>query len=360
MVQPWRRLTLAAALNVTVGVGVVSAQTVFVKNAPPGSAVELVMNTDTVASATVGTGGDAKLVGKLSGSAAETGTDVRILVEVCVNLRRVLLVERGLQPPPQGACSRREIGGVFVLRRVTSLVVDVAGPNPMVWLRQGPVPGEWLGEGAARPARASLWRSSATGLALSGGLDIARFSNAVATSCGNVEQCAGTRSLGSFTVGAAYWFTRYLAAEASYLNLGDVIVNGGGGTFRFHSSLDTQVLNVVGKVGAPIGGARIYGLGGANYHRATLTTNQTVEDVTVIVDDAEVILPGGTQTFQLRTGGWGWLFGGGLEIWVARPLAIYAEAGYVALKGSDRDGGEGSINERVTYILAGARVHVGR
>lgn len=357
--QPWRRLTLAAALNVTVGVGVASAQTVIVKNAPPGSTVELVMNADTVGSATVSPGGDAKLSMKLSGSAGETGTDVRILVDVCANLRRVLLVERGLQPPPQD-CSRREIVGVFVLRRVTSLVVDVAGPNPMVWLRQGPVPREWLGEGSALPARASVWRSSATGLALFGGLDFARFSHAVATSCGNVEQCAGTRPLGSFTVGAAYWFTRYLAAEASYLKLGSVTVNGSGGTFRFNSSLDAQVLNVVGKVGAPIGGARIYGLGGANYHRATLSTNQTIDDVTLIVDDVEVTLPGGTQKFQLRTGGWGWLFGGGLEIWVARPLAVYAEAGYVALKGSDRDGGEGSINERVTYILAGARVHLGR
>ena len=358
--QPWRRLALAAAINVTVGVGVVSAQTVIVKNAPPGSPVELVMNADTVASATVSPGGEAKLVGKLTGSAAETGTDVRILVDVCVNLRRVLLVERGMQPLPQEACSRREIGGVFVVRRVTSLVVDVAGPNPVVWLRQGPVPREWLGEGSALPARASVWRSSATGPVLFGGLDVARFKNAVATSCGNVEQCAGTRSLGSFTVGAAYWFTRYLAAEASYLKLGDVTVNGSGGTFRFNSALDTEVLNVVGKVGAPIGGARIYGLGGANYHRATLTTNQTVDDVTIIVDDVEVTIPGGTQTFQLRTEGWGWLFGGGLEIWVARPFAIYVEAGYVALKGKDRDGGEGSINERVTYILAGARVHLGR
>jgi hypothetical protein len=360
MMQPWRRVTLAAALNVTVGVGVASAQTVIVKNAPPGSAVELVMNADTVGSATVSPGGEAKLTGKLAGSAAETGTDVRIYVDVCANLQRVLLVERGLQPPPQEACSRREIVGVFVLRRVTTLVVDVAGPNPMVWLRQGSVPKEWLGEGPARPARARVWRSSATGLALFGGGDFVRFSNAVATSCGNVEQCSGKRSLGSFTVGAAYWFTPYLAAEASYLKLGDVPVDGRGDTFRFNSSLDAQVLSVVGKVGAPIGGARIYGQGGANYHRATLSTNQTIDDVTVVVDDVEVTLPGGTQAFQLRTGGWGWLFGGGLEIWVARSFAIYAEAGYVALKGGDRDGGEGSINERVTYILAGARVHVGR
>jgi hypothetical protein len=357
MRQPWRRLTLAAALNVTVGVGVLSAQTVIVKNALPGSAVELVMNADRVASATAGPSGQARLTGKLS---AETETDVRILVDVCANLQRVLLVERGLQPLPQEACSRREISGVFVLRRATSLVVDVGGPNPMVWLRQGPVPREWLGEGSALPARASVWRSSARGLALFGGLDFARFSTAVATSCGNVEQCSGTRSLGSFTVGAAYWFTPYLAAEASYLKLGDVSVNGSGGTYRFNSSLDSRVLNVVGKVGAPIGGARIYGLAGASYHRATLSTNETIDDVTVFVDDVEVTLPGGTQAFELRTGGWGWLFGGGLEIWVARSFAIYAEGGYVALKGSDRDGGEGSINERVTYILAGARVHIGR
>jgi Outer membrane protein beta-barrel domain len=359
MRQPWRRLTLAAALNVTVGVGVVSAQTVIVKKAPPGSAVELVMNADTVASATAGPNGQARLTGKLSGSAAETGTDVRILVDVCANLERVLLVERGMQPLPQEACSRREIGGVFVLRRVTSLVVDVGGPNPMVWLRQGPVPNEWLGEGAAGFARPT-WSRSAKGLVLFGGGDFARFSNTVAISCGNVEQCSGRRSLSGFTVGAGYWLTPHLGAEASYLKPGDVIANGSGGTYRFSSSLDAQIFSVTGKVGAPIGLVRIYGLAGANYQRATLTTNETIDDVTVIIDETEVILPGGTQTFQLRTGGWGWVFGGGLEIWEARSFAIYMEGGYLALKGTDRDGGEASTNERVIYVLVGARVRIGR
>jgi len=357
MARPWRRLAFAAALCATAGVGVASAQTVIVKNAPPGSTVELVMNAVTVAAATVGPGGDAKLVGRLSGTAAEQGTDVRILVEVCVNVRRVLLVERGLQPPPLEACNRREIGGVFILRKVTSMVVDVGGPNPVVWLRQGSVPKEWLGAGGPTPPRA--WRTSAKGLVLFGGGDYTRFANAVAVSCGNVEQCSGKRYRGAFTVGAGYWFSEYFGVEGSYLKPADVTTDGTGSTYRFTGSLDTQTITVVGKIGAPIGPARLYGLAGASYDRATLTTTETIDDVTVIVDEVEVTLPGGTQTLQLKTGGWGWLFGGGLEVWVARKVAIYGEGGYIALKGGDRTGGEAQLNERVTYILAGVRVRLG-
>jgi hypothetical protein len=54
------------------------------------------------------------------------------------------------------------------------------------------------------------------------------------------------------------------------------------------------------------------------------------------------------------------LFGGGLEGWVTRSVAIYGEAGRAALKGNARDGGEGSIDSGLTFFFFGARVRIGR
>jgi len=361
MMEPWRPLALLAAFTVAVSVGVGTAQTVIVKNAPPGSPIELVLNAATIGSAVAAPAGEATLAVDLSKHVGRSETDANVYVDVCGNLRRVLLVERGLQPPPQGEnCSRREIPGLFLVRGVTTMVVDVAGAIPMMWLRQGPVPPEWLVQGQDRPSEAKPWGPLPAGLVLFGGGGFAKFSDAVALACGTVSPCTGNDSRVTYAVGAAYWFTRFLAAEATYVKPANVTANGSGDTFRFDSSLDARVLTVTGMVGVPLGPVRLYGQAGANYHRATSSTTETIDDVTVTLDDVTETIPGGTQTFEMKTAGWGWLFGGGLEAWVVPSLAIYAEAGRAALKGAARDGGEGAIDDRVTFMLIGARVHIGR
>lgn len=359
MTGPWRPLALAAALHVVAGVGVAAAQTVIVTNAPPGSTVELVLNAATIGSATADRTGNATLAVNLG----KAETDAHISVDVCKDLRRVLLMEQGQQPPPAGGgCDRREIAGLFLVRRVTTLVVSLAGPSPTLWLRQGPAPAEWLiqQEESERVRPARTWRPSPTGLVLFGGGGLVKIGQAVAVACGDLEQCAGNDVKGVYAAGAAYWINRYVAAEASYVKPATVTMNGGADTFRFNSAFEAHILTVTGKVGVPIGPVRVYGQVGMNYHRALFTTTQTNDDVTVTIDDVEQTIKGGTQTFELRTGGWGWVFGGGAEAWVTRRLAIYAEAGRARLKGSTLDDGEGGIDDRATFVLVGARVHIGR
>jgi len=125
-----------------------------------------------------------------------------------------------------------------------------------------------------------------------------------------------------------------------------------------YTALETNVVTLAGKIGAPVGPARIYGLAGATYHWATSTTTETIADQTVTVGDVTRTIPGGTQVFVVNTEGWGWLFGGGAEIWATPRFAIYGEFTRVYLKGGDADGGEGSLDERASMILAGARFRI--
>ena len=50
--------------------------------------------------------------------------------------------------------------------------------------------------------------------------------------------------------------------------------------------------------------------------------------------------------------------GGGVEAWVSRRAAIYGEIARAQIKGSPTGGGTGAINDRVTLVLIGARVHI--
>ena len=59
------------------------------------------------------------------------------------------------------------------------------------------------------------------------------------------------------------------------------------------------------------------------YHWTENTGTETIDDLTITVDNVQQTIPGGTQASLLQTEGWGWLFGGGGEVWhrpVDRPL----------------------------------------
>src|SRR6266568_7469782 len=100
--------TLAIAFAVSVGAGVASAQTVLVRNAPPGATVTIVMNDTALPAVTADSNGDARVALGLPSTATEA--DVHIYTESCGNDRRVLLVERGLQPPASTQpCDRRDV-----------------------------------------------------------------------------------------------------------------------------------------------------------------------------------------------------------------------------------------------------------
>ena len=325
----------AVALSVCVGAVVAEAQTVMVRNAPPAATIELVVNSATAATATADPTGGATLSTNLQTTTAKTEIDANVYVDVCPdNLRRIIIIERG-QPAtaqPQG-CDRRDTGALFLIRRVSTLIVNVGGTVPTVVLRQGPVR---LG-----PRRI---RRAPQGLVLFGGAGRSSTRETVTVACGNVVECSGEDSGVAVNAGVDFWLTRYIAVEASYFKLSDVEVSGSESTFTFTSALDAELATISGKVGVPLGPVRLYGKIGTTYHRALFSTTQSIGDV--------------AQTLELGTQGWGWIFGGGGEIWVAPAFALYAELGRAALKGGGRDGAEGTMDERALYYFAGARIRI--
>src|SRR4029453_6108070 len=182
-----RPLLPALALLLTAGVCPAAAQTVIVRSAPPGSTIELTMNGGSAVAGTADAIGDATL--GVPTTAAET--DVRLHVDECGTLVRVLVVAAGVQPTAASpGCTRTALASVFVMRPVTTFVVDVGGPNTAVHIAQGPPPPEWVTRGAL-PRRGGVpWGTPTTGFALSAGTGFSSFSNAGTAQCGSVTGCA--------------------------------------------------------------------------------------------------------------------------------------------------------------------------
>jgi hypothetical protein len=351
MMESRRLLALAAALNLTLGIGVGSAQTVLVRNAPPDSTIEVVHNDAPVGSAKADASGIATIPVDLSGRVKKTETDAQIFVDVCDAVRRVLIAERAVVPPSQEpGCVRRDMGGIFLVRQVSTLVVDFGGSSPTLMLRQGRV--------SLEPARS--WSAAPRGLVLFGGGAFTKASNAGALACGTLTECSSSDSGIGYTAGAEYWITEYLAAEGGYIRPAEATAEGSGDTFRFDNTFKAHVVTAAGKVGVPVGPVRIYGKVGGTYTRATFATTQIMEETTVTVGGATQTIPGGTQSYGVKTVGWSWLFGGGMEVWVAPSFAVYGEFGRAALKGVALDEDEeGTLDERLTSIFFGARIRIG-
>ena len=340
MMDPRRLLAVAAALNLTVCAGVSSAQTVIVRNAPPDSAVEVVLNDAPVGTAKTNDKGDALVPVGIGERLMKTETDAQVFVDTCPTVRRVLIVERAVQVPLQDAgCTRRDMGGIFVVRQVSSLVVDVGGASPTLLLRQGKV--------SLDPPR--VWKPAPTGVVLFGGGAFTQVGDVTTIACGDVTQCSGDQSGLSYSFGAAYWITPFLAAEGTYIRAADATASGSTETYQFNSTFDAQVLTILGKVGVPLGPARPYGQIGASYHQAKFTTTQTMTGA------AEP----NTLGYQLQTDGWGWAFGGGFEMWLSSVFAFYGEVGSASIKGTAKDDAEGVVDDRMTYYMFGGRIRIG-
>jgi hypothetical protein len=339
MIRSWKLPLLAALVNVCLGAGAAAAQTVIVRKAPPGTRVEVAVNAATIASADVDQAGDAKLPIDLAAAAGKPEIDANVFVDYCDTVRRVVIIERDRLPPAADAgCTRRQISGVFWVRRVNTLVIDVTEPNPTLLLIRGSYS---LDPDA--PARA--WTPSLAGLVVFGGGEFGTFRDARTLACGNVTPCAGGSGLG-YAAGATYWFSRFVGAEGSYLKPGEVTASGSGSGFSFDSSLDVRLVTMTAKIGVPAGPVKIFGQVGANYHQATSTTIQTIE--------------GASQTIEFETDGWGLFFGAGIDAWVASRVALYAEGNLATLKGNDAAGGEPQIDDRLRFIAVGVRIRISR
>jgi len=331
---------LAAMLNVCLGAGVAAGQTVIVRKAPPGTRVEVVVNATAVASGSVDEAGDAKVPFQLAAAAGKPEIDANVFLDTCDTTRRVIVIERDRLPPaPETNCTRRQIPGVFWVRQVNTLVVDVGGANPTLLLIRGSY-------GLGPDAVPTSWATAMTGLSVFGGGGFGKFRDARALACGNVTPCGGHDSGLAYTAGATWWFSRFLGVEGSYVKPGKATATGSGEGYSFDSSLDTQMATMVGKVGVPAGPVKLYGLAGASYHGATSRTVQTID--------------GATQTLEFETEGWGWLFGGGAEVWLAPRVALYTEASFTTLKGEALGGGEALIDDRLRLIAVGLKVRISR
>jgi hypothetical protein len=342
MTRLWRLLAVAAALNLTMGAALAAAQSVMVRHAPPATAVEIVLNDAVVATGTTNETGDATVEFKLPDPGE---LDAGVSVDVCDKSRRVLIVDRNKRAPgtPAG-CDRREISGIFWVRRINTLVVDLAGLQPSMLLIKGsytaPAP---VAEGQEEVS--TPMRQAPTGLSLFGGGGFGKFRDAHAVACGNVNPCGGHDGGLGYAFGGTVWLTRFLGAEGGYLKPRNVTANGGD-TFKFNSSLDVDVFTVAAMGAIPAGPARIYGLIGGNFHESTLSSSETIDP--------------STQTFLQSTHGWGLLYGGGTEIWVTSKVAIYGELSIAKMHAKAEDKGEGLFDDQLRFIGVGVKIRLTR
>jgi hypothetical protein len=266
--------------------------------------------------------------------------DAQVFVDTCDKKRRILIAERGvLAALPERGCNRTDMGGWFLLKPVSTLVIDAGGPSPTLMLRQGRV--------SLTPS--TTFSAVPTGLVLFGGGAYTKVSDVRALACNTVADCTGGDTGFRYSAGVAYWVAPFVAAEASYLRTSDVTAEGTVRNFRFDSSFKADVFTVAGVVGVPLKAVRPFGKVGANYHKAIFSTTQVQTDVT----------ENATQTNYVKTQGWGFMFGGGLEAWIKPWIGFYGEAGYAKLKGSAPDDEQGTANFGLTYVLFGGRIHIG-
>ena len=344
--------TLALAASAVVGGAPTGwAQTVIVTNAPAGTPVEVVRDAALVASAAADADGVAR-VPVPEAARLKQDIDGLLYVDTCPDRRRVIILERHRQVAPiEANCTRLEITGLFLVKPVSTLAVDLGVSPPRLLLRQGRFD-------PTRPTH--LWAQVPLGLALSGGAGIDGFSDPKETACGIVADCSDDGIGTAFAGGVAIWVKKYLGGEVTYLRPGEWKAEGTGDGFRFNSTLDAEMLTTMALVGGPVGPTRMYGKVGGVYHRATYTTTETIDAQPNTADGQPSLVQGGTYTTAYRTEGWGWAFGGGFEFWLSRYLAAYTEVNFAQLRGDDPDGGEGVAKDRVTTILGGVKLHIGR
>ena len=347
MLRPLRPLSLAA-LALIMGSGTAAAQTLYVRKAPPGSTINLIVNATKAGSAQTDENGDVRIPIDLPTHIKKQEIDARVFADTCESARTVTITERTFAPlPAEEGCTRQEITGVFLLRRVSSVVVNVGSPVATLLLRQGSY------SLRARGPR----RSAPTGLVAFAGATMVNYADALDFGCSGVPTCSGDDSGFSYTAGAEYWFSKYVSAEGGYFKPPDLTIEGSGTGYRFNSFLEPHLFYGAGKIGIPAGPVRFYGKVGFNYHRAESGTTQHVDEFSVTDENGvTTVTPARDTTVNADTSGWGWLLAGGAEAWVGRRFALYGEFGGAGIKGDSEIAEQGRIDNRIRTFIFGGRV----
>jgi hypothetical protein len=310
----------------------------MIRNGPASSPVEVALNGSKVGTGTTGETGDVTVPLSVGGAIPATGLDANIYVDYCDKLRRVQIVERTkIVPAAEPGCDRHEISGLFWVRPVNTIVFDLGGASPSLLL----VRGSYVYRAPKEEDAPHIWRPLPTGLLVYGGLGLAKLSDAFSNTCGNASPCSGNdEGLGGYTFGADFWVKRWIAIEGSYIKPRQMTAQGGD-TFNFNTKQDTDVFTIVGKGGIPAGPVRIFGEYGVNWHESTTTTKERIDLA--------------SQTFTLKTRGWGYVLGGGVEAWIWKKIAIYGDLGVMRVKGDSVTGGEAKLDDHVNFLFIGAK-----
>lgn len=348
----FRRLApLAAAFVVTAASSTAFAQSVIVRQAPPDRAVELFVNDTRVGEATRDQYGNAIIPFNLQALTKDNEVDANVFVDVCEKRYRVVVAARGMaMPGEEVGCDRRPVSGLFLVKRDSTLVVDVNRPLPTMLLIQGtfdPSPQAQVPQRFETPA----------GLVIFGAVGRGTYQDVETVACGDIV-CEADSGWGALTAGAEFWITPYLAASGSFIKPAKHDMTGTGGTYSFDSFADAYVWTIGGKVGIPLRRFRPYGYFGGGFHRASFSTTQTDQPRTIEVDGVQQTIPGGTQSSGYETEGWRWTYAGGAELWANRRVAVYGEFSRTKL---DADALEGSarIDDNLTMIVFGLKIRIG-
>jgi hypothetical protein len=349
----WRWRGLAAALILIGCPYVAHAQTVIVKGAPEGTTVQLGLNGPVIATATADAQGLATLA-MPAANAFTTETRIGVFIDRCPTARRIELADAGLTPPNDGGCARDTTTWVFLLRSESTLVIDIAS-NPLIRLAQGKPPDAWLRYGLALADVEAPWGPPPTGLLLGASTGFVRFADFSAAACGD-QGCSSSKLLKPITAfSATYWLSQYVGAELQYFRPTKTTAAGEGLGFTFGSTLETEILSVAGEVAVPANRGRLFARAGMNRHATRMLNTETVSAVTRA--DGSIV-PGGTFDTEFRTEGWGYMLGGGAEIWISRRLAISLDLSRAGIGGDIIALPETKLDQGVWLIQVGGKVRI--
>jgi hypothetical protein len=358
MLRVGRSLAMAAWIIATWGAVHAQAQTVIVRNLPPGSPVDFVLNSTVVATEAADAEGIVRLSASADGVTGQQQIDAQVWLDRCGERYRVLVVDRSVVPPGPESCARQQVQGLFLVGRISSLVIDGGSVPPTLRIRQGPAPEGWIRPSLLGDPDFGPERRTPSGLILSGAAGLGSLRDFSAIACGSVSGCDAHDRTVTFAGSVGYWFSPFVGAEVSYVRPRPATASGGGTGFAFDSELDGGLIAFGVKGGLPLGRVRLTMTFGANFQRSTLTTTTTIEPTTVTVDGVEQQIPGGSQTLQWRTEGRDFSYAGGAEVWLSNSVAIYSEVGRHFLKGSDTRDSEARLDDAQTFLLVGIRYRV--
>jgi len=334
---------------VVLGATFASAQTVILRHMLPGSTLELMLDAKQAATAKADAGGTATVTTKNVDSRSQI--DVNIWLETCDDVYRVILATPGA-PMPAGGCRRSQIGGVYVVQRKTSIVIDASNASSLL-IRPGPAYSSWLTDArpdVSKPVKeaespvASKPQSPLTGPIAFGGVGLGTALHFDEQACGTVT-CSWNVPI-QFGGGVGWWFNDFFGVEGRYGYLGTLTATANESDFQFSTTREAGFLSVAGRAGLRKGRFRPFGRAGMSLDRTTQTTTQTMGD--------------STETLAVRARGWAPVFGGGLEVWLSPRLGLFADAQRLGFKSKDERDSPIDINDTLFTAQAGVTVRLRR